>query len=292
MLSPRLDAAKAVLVLAVWWSMEATALAHPHIFVEATSTIELDQQDRIARIRHEWTFDPLFSSWLSQGIARDGEGRLDSGRLDEIGRGDVENLHAYGYYTSVLNDGASLAFVADGPVTLSEDDGRLRLRFAIVPKQEIPSQGRLSVSVFDPQYYTAISFAASEGVKIAGGSGACDMAHEEGQALPDSVQARLRQLPANVYQLPPELAAAIGGSQAQLIIACGAEKAAKPSFEILPGPMRTAHLWTVPPTAATAVRRQEGSWYESRYALFGGLAAVLSLGAALLWRMRTGRGHP
>lgn len=210
------------------------ARAHPHIFIDAEADITLGEDGDLAAISHVWTFDPLFSAWLVQGIDRDDAGRLDQSRLDEIARHDVGQLRGHGYYTEVIADGATVRFETSGAATMEEVNGRLQLRFDIVPMNPKQTYRETAISVFDPNYYTALSFSEADGFRVAGGEG-CAVTRQAPVPLPDSIRNRLAQLPANVHELPPELAAAIGGREGRLIISCVAAGSGPAPARAAPG---------------------------------------------------------
>lgn len=204
----------------LWLSVTVAAHAHPHIFIEASADIAMGDNGQIVGITHIWTFDPLFSSWLIQGIERDENGKLDQQRLDEIGLHDVTELQHYGYYTQVTGEGAALSFRASESLTIEEVDGRLRLVFDIAPQGTGRAYREIAVSIFDPHFYTAFSFADPDGLAVSGVPDQCSVTRQEPAPLPDSILQRLANLPANVYELPPELAAAIGGREGKILISC------------------------------------------------------------------------
>lgn len=205
---------------AFWLAATPVAHSHPHIFIDAHADIEMDQNGQIAAIRHTWTFDPLFSSWLTQGIERDENHRLNQHRLDEIALHDVTELQHFDYYTQVTGDGVNLAFSATDAIAIEEVDKRLRLAFNIVPQRTGTPYQEIAISIFDPHYYTAFAFSNADGFTISGAPDQCSVTRHEAEPLPDSVLDRLADLAANVYELPPELAAAIGGREGKIVISC------------------------------------------------------------------------
>jgi ABC-type uncharacterized transport system substrate-binding protein len=45
----------------------AAALAHPHVWVTSRAEIVYAADGRVTGVRHRWTFDPAYSTYVTQG---------------------------------------------------------------------------------------------------------------------------------------------------------------------------------------------------------------------------------
>jgi ABC-type uncharacterized transport system substrate-binding protein len=52
----------------VFWRAISSENAHPHVFVETSARIVFDDQRRILAIQSTWTFDELYSAFVTLGL--------------------------------------------------------------------------------------------------------------------------------------------------------------------------------------------------------------------------------
>ena len=151
--------------------------AHPHIFVEAQVTLEMDGQGNLTGVRLAWLYDDFFSLMLTADLGIDPEGDmiltapeqavLTSAVLDwpaDFG-GDL--------FVTVNGQPVALAPRADPGVIF--DAGRIaetHLRRLAVP---LEVTGPLAVQVYDPFYYVAYSIVAP--ITLTGGA-ACTTTYQ------------------------------------------------------------------------------------------------------------------
>ena len=68
-------------------------------------------------------------------------------------------------------------------------DGQLLMFFAVVPKEELPLDGKIAVGVFDPTMYAALDFINDADMAVTGGS-TTNCAREVVRPDPDEVIAQ------------------------------------------------------------------------------------------------------
>jgi ABC-type nickel/cobalt efflux system permease component RcnA/ABC-type uncharacterized transport system substrate-binding protein len=223
----------------------AQAQGHPHIFIDAKVTIVFDDAGGIARLHHEWTFDPYFSAWVVQGLDTDNDGVTSSQEMQGLADENMVGLAEYGFYTYADGDGRELAFTPVGDQTMRYENERSTLAYSLAPTQ--PGQvGRLELAVNDPEYYVAITFADSSAVTLENAPDGCGVELVPPEPMSADVEERLYALGPEVLELPPDLAAAMRGTQGMIVVTC-------------PG-------GAAPPTALDAVN----TLAQSRPAPFGG----------------------
>jgi ABC-type uncharacterized transport system substrate-binding protein len=59
------------------------ASAHPHIFVDATTTVVFDDQGRFLSIENVWTLDEAFFIWQIHGPDINGDGQTASAEMQD-----------------------------------------------------------------------------------------------------------------------------------------------------------------------------------------------------------------
>lgn len=195
------------------------AQAHPHIFIDAKVTVTFDDEGAIAQLHHEWTFDAAFSSWQVQGLDTDGDGVTSSDELQELADENMVGLAEYGFYTYAGVDGHELAFEPVGDQVMTHEDGLTTLAYSIRPTESVPV-GRLELAVNDPEYYVAITFADRSTVALENAPETCGYELVPPTPMSPEIEEQLFSIGPDVVELPPELAAAVRGTQGKIVVSC------------------------------------------------------------------------
>lgn len=136
------------------------ALAHPHVWVVARAEVLYAPGGKVAGVRHAWTFDETYSTYVTQGLDKNNDGKLTPDELEDLAKTNVESLAEYDYFTVLKANGAKQALGAPRDYAMSVVDGLLTLRFTLPLKVEAPN--RLSaLEVYDPTAF--VSFSIAEG---------------------------------------------------------------------------------------------------------------------------------
>jgi ABC-type uncharacterized transport system substrate-binding protein len=148
------------------------AAAHPHVFVTARSEIVYDAPGEVKAIRQIWTFDDMFSSFATQGLDTDKDGRLSREELAPLAQTNVDSLKEYDYFTFVKLGTKKLLLKPPEDYWLDYTDSKLTLHFTL-PLMATQHQGTkpFVVEVYDPSYFVAFELADKDPVTIAGGPG-------------------------------------------------------------------------------------------------------------------------
>jgi ABC-type uncharacterized transport system substrate-binding protein len=148
--------------------MPAAAAAHPHIWIDAIVTVQVENE-RIDAVRVEWTFDEFFSAVLLDDFDLDRSGGFDAEEVNRIYEAVEPNLRILGYMTHVQAalDYQKLERIRGFDAVV--DDGLVRFAFeATLPEPVDPRERRVSVSLFDETYYIAISLKKSDPIRVEG----------------------------------------------------------------------------------------------------------------------------
>jgi nickel/cobalt exporter len=202
-------------------STTASALAHPHLFVDARATITFDEAGNLSLIRNEWTFDEAFSVWQIQGLDANSDGTMTSTELQGLADENLAALAAFGFYTSVGREGQTLELEPIGDARFEFSDRRSTLTFSVAPKVPYRMEGKLEIGIADPAYYVGITFADTSAVKVENLPAGCSTELLKGRPMSDDAAADLLALGPDVLQLPAELAAKLRGSQQEIVVNCG-----------------------------------------------------------------------
>jgi len=151
----------------------AGAGAHPHVWVTAKSELVYSPEGKLKEIRHVWTFDEMFSSFATQGLDTNNDGKLSREELADLAKTNVESLKEFGYFTVSKKGEKPLEF--DEPVDYwleADDKGVLTLHFTLPIKSGAP-KGNTALEIYDPTYFVAFSFADRKSVSLAGAPAGC-----------------------------------------------------------------------------------------------------------------------
>lgn len=257
-------------------------LAHPHIFIDAKVGVVFDDAGAITALRHSWTFDTAFSVWMVQGLDTNGDGVVGSEEMQELADENMLGLEDFGFYTFA---GDGMDFVASGDQRMSYADNRVTLDFSIDAVAPQPAGARFELGVYDPEYYVAISFADVGAVSLENAAESCVAELVPPRPMDRATEERLYALGAEVLELPPDLAAAMRGTQGMIVLACGPQPAPTTALEAVTevAQSRTAAPFGGPPPEVGLPLPRTGffGWLQDRQrefyaALTGSLDAMRS----------------
>ncbi len=202
-------------------ALAAPAMAHPHILIDAKASVIFDASGAITGLRHAWTFDTAFSAWMIQGLDTNGDRETSPDELQGLADENMVGLADYGFYTYAGIGDAPMAFTPAGDQRMVYEDGRVTLSYSVSATAPLPVTGRFELAVYDPEYYVAISFADVSDVTLENAPASCAAVLEPPKPMAPEVEARLYSLGPEVLELPPDLAAAMRGTQGLIAVTCG-----------------------------------------------------------------------
>jgi ABC-type uncharacterized transport system substrate-binding protein len=159
----------------------APAAAHPHVWITDVTTFVFEDR-RLVGLRHQWTFDELFGSFVIGQHDVDGDGRFDPAETAALRQGAFDNLQEYGYFTHLRIDGEAWPLDEIEAFAARVDDGVLIYEFTLPLPQPVDlGAAGLALGVYDPEYYVEVLLDEHDPVRFAGlPSGACTYAiHED-----------------------------------------------------------------------------------------------------------------
>lgn len=205
------------------------AAAHPHIFIDAKVIVEFDGNGAVVGLRHAWTFDSAFSAWMVQGLDTNGDRETSPEEMQGLADENMVGLADYGFYTYAGEGDALMAFTPRGDQRMVYQDGRVTLSYSADAVTPMPVNGRFELAVYDPEYYVAISFANVSDVTLDNAPASCSAVLEPPKPMDPEVEQRLYALGPEVLELPPDLAAAMRGTQGLIVVTCGDAPVAAPA---------------------------------------------------------------
>ena len=150
------------------------ALAHPHVWITATSELIYAPDGAITGVRHAWTFDDMFSTYAVQGIETKTQGVYSREELGPLAQTNVESLKEFGFFTFARADGKKERFQEPVDYFLEYRDGLLTLHFTLPLKTPVKPK-ELVLEVFDPSFFVDFKFADKDPVRLVGAPAACQL---------------------------------------------------------------------------------------------------------------------
>ncbi len=197
-------------------------VAHPHIFIDAQVTIVFDGNGAVSGLRHGWTFDAAFSSWVVQGLDTDGDGITSPEELQELADENLAGLAEFGFYTFAGAQDAPMAWEAAGDQRMVYADGKTTLSYSVLAETPEEVRDGFELGIYDPEYYVAITVPDAGSVHLENAPAGCSAVVEPPRPMDRAVEERLYALGPDVLELPPDLAAAMRGTQGLIRITCPA----------------------------------------------------------------------
>jgi ABC-type uncharacterized transport system substrate-binding protein len=203
-----------VAICSVW---SAPAFAHPHIWVTAKAELVYTRDGKVWAVRHIWTFDAAYSSFLTQGLDANNDGKLSSNELQGLAKINTDALADFDYFTQLKANGVKQAFDPPHEPRMVFENGAATLAFDLPLKKPAGSK-MVTLEVFDPAYY--VDFAISteaDGVKLAAAPQGCVTTITRPKPIDLAQQQRLSE----AFFQALTAASAFGASQAsRVIVAC------------------------------------------------------------------------
>jgi ABC-type uncharacterized transport system substrate-binding protein len=94
------------LTLAALVAAGTPALAHPHVWVTARTELLYAPDGKVTAVRHAWRFDKGYSAFITQGLDRNGDGKLTPDELQELAQENTSSLGDFDYFTVLKANGA------------------------------------------------------------------------------------------------------------------------------------------------------------------------------------------
>jgi ABC-type uncharacterized transport system substrate-binding protein len=150
------------------------AAAHPHIWIDTSVEVVLDDQDRAVAVRIGWTYDEFYSLFITSdmGLDPDGDALLTPEEVAKLAGFDMHWLPGF--------EGDSYAFLDEAPLALGppEDWGAAyaagKITTTHLRRLETPvpvGAATFFVEIYDPGFYTA--YTVLPYARLTGGTGAC-----------------------------------------------------------------------------------------------------------------------
>ena len=148
--------------------------AHPHVWIDAVVTFVFEDRQLVG-LRHHWTFDEFFGSFVIEEHDVDGNGAFDAAEVSAIRDNAFSNLREFDYFTHVRLDGQTLPLREVSDFAARIQDRVLVYEFTMpLPEPVDPGKDSFAASVYDVEYYVEVLLDQYDPVRFEGiPSGGC-----------------------------------------------------------------------------------------------------------------------
>jgi ABC-type uncharacterized transport system substrate-binding protein len=164
--------------------------AHPHVWVTMTSEVIYSPDGSVSGLRHAWTFDAMYSTFATQGVASKQKGAFTREELKSLAESQVGSLKEFEYFTFVRIDGEKVRLREPTDYWLDFKDGMLELTLNLALADSKPKPQRVEVDIYDPSTFVDVIFGEGNPVTLVGAPAPCKGAfarrYENLQALPST----------------------------------------------------------------------------------------------------------
>jgi len=137
------------------------ALAHPHVWVTAKAEIVFAPDGRVTGVRHHWTFDEAYTAYVTQGLDKNGDGKLTSEELQELADENAASLNEFDYFTVLKARGKPQTFDPPKEARMTMEKTQVAMSFLLPLKAPIAPTGAVSIEIEDPTFF--VYFSLTEG---------------------------------------------------------------------------------------------------------------------------------
>jgi ABC-type uncharacterized transport system substrate-binding protein len=163
------------LIYAVLVFVPGSATAHPHVWVTVRSEIVFSSDGLLTAVRHDWTFDEMYSAFAAQGLAKPGE-LAKREQFAPLAKENAEALTQVGYYTVLKISGKQAEFGEPTDYWMEEQPDHKVTFHVVVPLKTPQQTGRfVTMMVSDPEFFIDFEFDEKDPVKLDNPPSGCSL---------------------------------------------------------------------------------------------------------------------
>lgn len=181
-LRPRYWIGILISLLAYTGVLTGAAAAHPHVWVTMQTELLFATDGAVTGVRHNWTFDDMYSAFATTGLAAKTKGQFTREELQPLAKVNVESLRDYAFFTYARINGKRQKDAFNDPVDYWLDYDRkskvLILHFTLPFKNPLPVK-QLLIEVYDPEFFVDFGPAEKNPVRLVDAPPQCTVTVEK-----------------------------------------------------------------------------------------------------------------
>lgn len=156
-------------------ALTQVSAAHPHVWVSARAQVIFDAKGDVAAIRQAWTFDEMYSAFVTAGQGKDGQ-PLAKEDLAVLAKTNVESLAEFDYFTYAKTANQKVEFASPTDYSMEQREDKLVvLRFTIPLANPASASKAFSFQVYDPTYFVSFEMDKEDPVSVASAPKGCSV---------------------------------------------------------------------------------------------------------------------
>lgn len=145
------------------------AVAHPHVWIDARATFQLDAERRVEAIDIEWRFDEFFSAYALEELQVESGDAVSDEQRAMLAEQYLSNLVEWHYMTELAVDEDYAEFGAATDYRVEIEADIVTLFFTLPLTEPIdPGAHEVGLRMYDPTYYISIEYAGDDPIAIDG----------------------------------------------------------------------------------------------------------------------------
>lgn len=170
------------------------ALAHPHVFVQAKAEVIYGPDGAVTALRHVWSFDEAYSAFITQGLDKNGDGKLTPDELSELAKVNMESLPDVGFFTTAKANGKPQEFGEPREAGLVFENKILTLTYTLPLKTPAKANRSFGLEIGDPTYFVAFDIVDTpDAVTVRDAPRGCVVRVQRPPKLASDIQQKLAQ---------------------------------------------------------------------------------------------------
>jgi ABC-type uncharacterized transport system substrate-binding protein len=141
--------------------LSSPVLAHPHVWVTTKAEVVFAPDGKVTGVRHNWTFDEAYTAYVTQGLDKNGDGKLTPEELQELADENAASLNEFNYFTVLKARGKPQTFDAPQDARMTMEKTQVSMSFLLPLKAPVAPTGAVSVEIEDPTFF--VYFSLTEG---------------------------------------------------------------------------------------------------------------------------------
>ncbi len=152
--------------------LTGSATAHPHVWIDAKTEL-IFENGKMTGVRHIWTFDDMYSAFVTQGVGKNPD-QPTPDELLPIAKSNMEALPEFDYFTVVQAGGQKAEFATPTEYSMAQTPQRLiTLTFTLPLKSPLAFDKSFGFQVFDPSYFVAFTLEKESAIGVRGLAAGC-----------------------------------------------------------------------------------------------------------------------
>ena len=150
-------------------SFATPAAAHPHVWADMSSQLQISDDGKITGVRVQWTTDKTYAKDALSGMDTNNDGIYEPEELARLTQENLSALSEYDYFVSFRFNGEKQknGKATDGNQIYNPGDGRLTLLFTLPLETPLdPHQGTIQLKVYDPEFFIDFEYVKDRALVI------------------------------------------------------------------------------------------------------------------------------